>query len=79
MDTVGPMPGTRDTLAKLGCNASYGYVLTGQETSYWEFVNIGNRLLKRMSFQLRDVSGAIVPLHGCDWSFCLHFDTDGIP
>ena len=75
IDTLGPRPGTRDTLAKLGCNAGYGYVLTGQEHSYWEWVDIGTRLLKRMSFQLRDVSGAIVPLHGCDWSFCLHFDT----
>jgi hypothetical protein len=77
-DTVGPMPGTRDTLAKVGCNQGYGYILTGQEQSYWEFISIGNRLLKRMSFQLRDVSGAIVPLHGCDWSFCLHFDTSDV-
>ena len=74
-DTIGPMPGTRDCLAKLGCNASYGYVLTGNEVSNWEQIAIGSRILKRMSFQLRDVSGAIVPLHGCDWSFCLHFDS----
>ena len=77
-DTIGPMPGTRDTLAKVGCNASYGYVLTGNEVSYWEYVNVGSRILKRMSFQLRDVSGAIVPLHGCDWSFCLHFDSSDV-
>ncbi len=78
VDTIGPMPGSRDCLAKLGVNASYGYVLTGQETSYWEYVNVGSRILQRMSFQLRDVSGAIVPLHGCDWSFCLHFDSGDV-
>ena len=77
-DTIGPMPGTRDCLAKLGCNASYGYVLTGNEQSYWEYVNVGSRILKRMSFQLRDVSRAIVPLHGCDWSFCVHFDSSDV-
>jgi len=71
--STGPRPGQRDCLAKVAVTAGYGYIIH-QEGSSWEFSECTVPMLSQIQFSLRDSAGAIVPLHGCDWSGCLTVD-----
>ena len=74
LSNVGPRPGDRSCLCKVAVTSSYGYLLHSDGSS-WEFAECNpGQLLKRLSFTLQDATGAIVPLHGCDWSFALTFN-----
>jgi hypothetical protein len=71
LSNVGPSPGDTTCLAKVSVDVGYGYLVYSDGSS-WEYADAaGGQLLRRISFQLRDPTGALVPLHGCDWSFCL--------
>ena len=68
---VGPAPGQRNCLCKVAVTSGYGY-LVHSDGATWEYVEGGGgNILKRLSFRLEDVTGAVVPLHGCEWSFCI--------
>ena len=68
---VGPAPGQRSCLCKVAVTSGYGYLIHSDGSS-WEYVEGGGgQLLKRLSFRLEDVAGAVVPLHGCEWSFAI--------
>jgi hypothetical protein len=71
--STGPRPGQRDCLAKIAVTAGYGYIIH-QEGSSWEFAECTVPMLSQIQFTLRDSHGAVVPLHGCDWSGCLTLD-----
>jgi hypothetical protein len=71
--STGPRPGQRDCLAKIAVTSGFGYIIH-QEGSSWEYSECTKPMLSEIRFTLQDSTGAIVPLHGCDWSGCLTFD-----
>ena len=76
LSNVGPRPGQRDVLCVLPVTQSYGYLICDQDSSMdAEWTDCSGQLLKRLSFQLRDSTGAIVDLHGLDMSFVLSFQS----
>ena len=69
--SVGPTPGERSCLAKVAVTSGFGYIIHAEGSS-WEYTECTHTgPIQRISIQLRDASGAIVPLHGCDWRCCL--------
>ena len=73
LSNVGPRIGDRSCLCKVAVTAGYGYLIHSDGSS-WEFAECNTgQLVKRLSFTLQDATGAIVPLHGCEWSFALTF------
>ena len=77
LSNVGPSPGQRDVLCVLPVTVSYGYLICDQDSSMdAEWTDCSGQLLRRLSFQLRDSTGAIIDLHGLDMSFVLSFQSD---
>ena len=73
LSNVGPRPGDRSCLCKVAVTSGYGYLIHSDGAS-WEFADCNaGQLVKKLSFTLQDATGAVVPLHGCDWSFALTF------
>ena len=70
----GPLPGQRDVLSMLPVASSYGYLIVSDGYENWQDTDCSGQLIKRLSFQLRDATGSIVPLHGLDFCFVLAFD-----
>jgi len=71
----GPMPGQRDVLSMLPVATSYGYLIVSDGYENWQDSDCSGQLVKRLSFQLKDATGSIVPLHGLDFCFVLAFDS----
>ena len=77
LSNVGPAPGQRDVLCVLPVTVSYGYLICDQDSSMdAEWTDCSGQLLRRLSFQLRDSTGALIDLHGLDMSFVLSFQTE---
>lgn len=74
LSNVGPRPGDRSCLCKVAVTSGYGYLIHSDGSS-WEYADCNaGTVIKKLSFTLQDATGAIVPLHGCDWSFALTFN-----
>ena len=75
LSNVGPAPGQRDVLIMVPVTSSYGYLVVDSGAENWQDTDCSGQLLKRISFQLRDATGSIVPLHGLEFCFVLSLDT----
>ena len=74
LGNIGPQAGDRNCLAKIAITEGFGFVVHS-EGMHWEYGQVRGRfLLRLLDFHLRDVTGALVPLHGSDWSFALTFN-----
>ena len=63
--------GRSDTLSRLCLDKDFGEVVTntGDALLPSDYIDVSNRVLRTLSFQLTDASGNILSLHGIDFSF----------
>jgi hypothetical protein len=70
--TLGPR-GEMNILRKVPVTSTYGYLIVDQATSNHAYLDCSEQTLNTMEFEIRDVAGNIVDLHGHHVSFALVF------
>lgn len=65
--------GERSIVKKVPVNAGYGEMIFDQSLVGIDYLDCSRQTLSRLSFQLKDVFGNIVDLHGQHWSFSIVF------
>jgi len=70
--TLGPR-GETNILRKVPVTSTYGYLIVDQATSNHAYLDCSEQTLNTLEFEIRDVNGQIVNLHGHHISFSLVF------
>jgi hypothetical protein len=65
--------GERSIVKKVPVNANYGEMIFDQSLVGIDYLDCSRQTLSRLSFQLKDVFGKVVDLHGQHWSFSIVF------
>jgi hypothetical protein len=65
--------GERNVIKKIPVNAGHGEVIFDQTVTGMDYLDCSHQTLSRISFQLRDVFGNIIPLNGNHISFSIVF------
>ncbi len=65
--------GDRHVIKKIPVNAGQGEVIFDQTVTGMDYLDCSHQTLSRLSFQLKDVFGNIIPLHGNRISFSIVF------
>jgi len=65
--------GERNVVKKIPVNAGHGEVIFDQTVTGMDYLDCSRQTLSRVSFQLRDVFGNVIPLHGNRISFSIVF------
>ena len=65
--------GERSIVKKVPVNAGYGEMIYDQSLVGIDYLDCSHQTLSRLSFQLKDVFGNVVDLHGQHWSFSIVF------
>ncbi len=65
--------GERSIVKKVPVNAGYGEMVFDQSLVGIDYLDCSKQTLSRLSFQLKDVFGNVVDLHGQHWSFSIVF------
>ena len=70
--TLGPR-GESNILKKIPVTSSYGYLIVDQSTSTHDFLDCSDQSLCTFEFNIKDVKGNIINLHGSNISFSIVF------
>jgi hypothetical protein len=70
--TLGPR-GEANILRKVPVTSTYGYLIVDQATSNHAYLDCSEQTLNTLEFEIRDVNGKVVDLHGHHVSFALVF------
>jgi hypothetical protein len=70
--SMGPR-GESTVLRKVMVNVAWGFSIIDKESYATDFLSCSKISLSTLDFQLRDVRGNIVPLHGANMSFSIRF------
>jgi hypothetical protein len=70
--TLGPR-GETNILRKVPVTSTYGYLVVDQWTSNHSYLDCSEQTLNILEFEIRDVTGQVVDLHGHHVSFALVF------
>ena len=65
--------GERSIVKKVPVNAGYGEMVFDQSLVGIDYLDCSRQTLSRLNFQLKDVFGNVVGLHGQHWSFTIVF------
>ena len=65
--------GERNVIKKIPVNTGHGDVIFDQTVTGMDYLDCSRQTLSRVSFQLRDIFGNIIPLHGNHISFSIVF------
>jgi hypothetical protein len=65
--------GESNILKKIPVTSSYGMLIVDSYTSSHDFLDCSDQTLNTIEFNLKDVHGVIIPLHGSNISFSLVF------
>jgi hypothetical protein len=65
--------GEHTILRRIGASASFGETLRDNLTTDLDYFIVASETLKTMRFKLVNGQGAVVPLHGAEWSFSIIF------
>ena len=67
--------GMTNALARIVIDKEFGEVVTsvGNSTEVADQMDVSNRTLRALSFQLTDAYGVLLNMHNIDWSFELAF------
>ena len=65
--------GERSIIKKIPVNVGYGDMIFDQSLVGIDYLDCSHQTLSRLSFQLKDVFGNLVDLHGHHWSFSIVF------
>jgi len=65
--------GERSVVKKIPVNTGHGDVIFDQTVTGMDYLDCSHQTLSRISFQLRDIFGNIIPLHGNHISFSIVF------
>ena len=65
--------GDMNVSKKIPVNAGHGEVIFDQTVTSFDYLDCSHQTLSRISFQLRDIFGKIIPLHGNHISFSIVF------
>ena len=65
--------GERSIVKKVPVNAGYGELVFDQSLVGIDYLDCSRQTLSRLNFQLKDVFGNVVGLHGQHWSFSIVF------
>jgi len=68
--------GESSIIRKICVNAAWGFSIIDKLSSDWDSMTCSKRSLATIDFQLRDVKGRIVPLHGAHVSFTIRFKNE---
>ena len=68
LNSIGPQ-GERGILAKVSGVEDFGRVITHSPFAEMDYFKANTSILKRIRFGLRFSSGALVNMHGANWSF----------
>ena len=71
-DTFGPN-GERAIIKAIPVTAPPNFMVFGGHPSGNDFLDCSRQTLRSLDFQLKDLNGNLVPLHGSHWSFSLCF------
>ena len=69
---MGPR-GESNILRKVPVTSTYGYLIVDQWTSNHSYLDCSEQTLNILEFEIRDVTGQVVDLHGHHVSFALVF------
>ena len=72
LNSIGPQ-GERGILAKVSRVEDFGRVITPSPFAEMDYFKAITTILKRIRFGLRFSSGALVNMHGANWSFSIIF------
>ena len=67
--------GETNILKKVPVTSSYGYLIVDQYTSNHDFLDCSEQTINMLEFNIKDVSGKILNLHGYNVSFSIVFST----
>ena len=67
------MSGERGIVLKFPVRANYNEMIYDDAVLGIDYLNCSRQSLSRLEFQLRDVFGNIINLHGNHWSFSIIF------
>ena len=67
--------GESNIVKKVPVTSDYGYLIVDSFTSSHDFLNCSNQTLSTIEFNLEDVKGNFIPLHGANVSFSVVFST----
>ena len=65
--------GESSILTKIPVTSSYGYLIVDQSTSTHDYLDCSDQTLSTLEFNIRDVEGNIINLHGYNVSFSIVF------
>jgi hypothetical protein len=65
--------GESNILKKIPVTSSYGYLIVDPNTSNHDFLDCSDQTLNTIEFNLKDVTGNFIPLHGSNISFSIVF------
>ena len=65
--------GERSIVKKIPVNAGYGEMIFDQSVVGIDYLDCSHQTLSRVGFQLKDVFGRVVDLHGNHFSFSIVF------
>ena len=65
--------GESNILKKIPVTSSYGYLIVDSNTSNHDFLDCSDQTLSTIEFNLKDVLGNFIPLHGSNVSFSIVF------
>jgi hypothetical protein len=65
--------GESNILKKIPVTSNYGYLIVDANTSNHDFLDCSDQTLNTIEFNLKDVTGTIIPLHGSNISFSIVF------
>ena len=72
--SIGPR-GERNIVKKVPVTADFGYVIFDSVVANHDYIDVSKAFLKTLEFNLRDVHGNIINLHGANWSCSLVMST----
>ena len=72
LSSLGPL-GESSILAKVSGVEDFGKVITHSPFAEMDYFRASNNIFKRIRFQLRFSSGALVDMHNANWSFSIIF------
>ena len=67
--------GEANILKKVPVTSSFGSMIIDSFTSNHDFLDCSDQCLSTLEFNIRDVQGNIIPLHGSNVSFSIVFAT----
>ena len=65
--------GESNIIKKIPVTSDYGYLIVDSFTSNHDWLDCSNTVLSNLEFQLKDVKGNLIPLHGSHVSFSIVF------